>query len=138
MFELHSQLHKDTVRIGSFPLCEVLLLNDSQYPWVILVPRREGLTEIYQMTEADQQQFLKESGFLAAKMQVHFQADKMNIAALGNVVSQLHIHHIARYKVDAAWPKPVWGVHPAIAYTDEELSATLASLQALLMGAWVD
>lgn len=135
MFELHPQLQKDTVRIGTFPLSEVLLLNDSQYPWVILVPRREGLTEIYQMTEADQQQFLKESGFVAAKMQIHYQADKMNIAALGNVVSQLHIHHIARYKTDVAWPKPVWGAHPAVSYSDEELAVTLASLQALFDGA---
>lgn len=132
MFELHPQLAKDTIRIGGLPLCDVLLMNDVAYPWLILVPRKADVTELYQLSELEQQQFIKESGFVAAKMQVHFQADKMNIAALGNMVPQLHIHHIARYRSDAAWPKPVWGVQPAKAYDAAELEATVATLQALL------
>lgn len=138
MFELHSQLAKDTVYVGSLPLCDVLLINDSQYPWLILVPRRENITEIYQLSEQDQQQLSKESNFVAAKMHVHYQADKMNIAALGNMVPQLHIHHIARYKTDIAWPKPVWGVAAAQAYNEVDLHTHCNSLKALLAEALQD
>lgn len=132
MFELHSQLANDTFRIGSMPLCEVLLMNDKQYPWLILVPRKQNIREIYELCGEDQQQLIKESSLVSVKMQIHFQADKMNIAALGNMVPQLHIHHIARYQSDAAWPKPVWGVKSSQAYDAAELSALMTSLQALL------
>ncbi len=131
MFQLHERLANDTVKVGSFTLCEVLLMNDANYPWIILVPRRQGISEIHHLTEQDQQQLLRESVFVAGKMQVHFQADKMNIAALGNVVPQLHIHHIARYVKDIAWPKPVWGFQPASVYGVAEMDATLAGLRAL-------
>ena len=112
-FHLHERLAADTAGVGSFPLCEVLLMNDSHYPWVILVPRRLGIREIHQLAETEQQQLMRESVFVAARMQAHFQADKMNVAALGNMVPQLHIHHIARFATDAAWPRPVWGLLPA-------------------------
>jgi diadenosine tetraphosphate (Ap4A) HIT family hydrolase len=131
MFQLHERLASDTVKVGSFTLCEVLLMNDAHYPWIILVPGREGISEIHQLNERDQTQLLKESVFVAGKMQVHYQADKMNIAALGNVVPQLHIHHIARYTKDMAWPKPVWGFQAALAYDAVEMEVTLASLRAL-------
>lgn len=133
MFELHPQLARDTVRIGSMPLCEVLLMNDAGYPWLILVPRYPGATELHQLSSIDQQQFIRESVFVSAKMHKHFQADKMNVAALGNMVPQLHVHHIARYRDDAAWPKPVWGVQPAVPYDAQELAMTVTTLQALLM-----
>lgn len=132
MFQLHERLANDTVRLGSFALCEVLLMNESTYPWVILVPRRNAVAEIHHLDEADQQQLMRESVFVGAKMQVHFQADKMNVAALGNIVPQLHIHHIARYAGDAAWPKPVWGVQAVVPYTTAELEAVVAGLKALL------
>lgn len=131
MFQLDERLANDTVSIGSFALCEVLLMNDANYPWLILVPKRSSLTELYQLSEEDQQIFMQESVFVTAKMQMHFQADKMNVAALGNIVSQLHIHHIARYKTDSAWPGPVWGVNPAEAYSSEELEITAGTLKAL-------
>lgn len=131
MFTLHSQLEKDTEIIGDYPLCRLLLLNDRQYPWVILVPRRVNITESYQLNIQDQLQLQKESTHVLAMMAKHFNADKMNVAALGNVVPQLHIHHIARFKNDPAWPKPVWGVLPSVAYAANEIEKSLADLRLL-------
>lgn len=116
MAELHPQLAKDCIEIGRFPLCRVLLMNDANYPWFILVPDREGAREIYQLTAADQQQWLRESAELSRAIVELFQPDKLNIGALGNMVPQLHIHYIARYQDDPAWPRPVWGQVPAKAY----------------------
>jgi len=118
---LHPQLKKDCFVIGRLPLCAVLLINDANYPWFILVPQREGISEIHQLCEADQQQLMRESSLLASHIEAGFSADKINIAALGNMVPQLHIHHIVRYKDDPAWPAPVWGRVPAIAYQPAEL-----------------
>jgi diadenosine tetraphosphate (Ap4A) HIT family hydrolase len=116
MAELHPQLAKDCIEIGRFPLCRVLLMNDANYPWFILVPDREGAREIYQLTAADQRQWLRESAELSRAIVDLFQPDKLNIGALGNMVPQLHIHYIARYQDDPAWPRPVWGQVPAKAY----------------------
>lgn len=118
MFELDPQLERDCFFTADLPLCRLLLLNDANYPWYILVPRVADARELYQLTLEDQQQYLYESSKLAGLMQAQFQADKMNIAALGNVVSQLHIHHIARFESDACWPKPVWGSIPAKHYAE--------------------
>ena len=118
---LHPQLEKDCFVIGSFPLSLLLLINDANYPWFILVPQREGITEIHQLSEEDRQQLMRESSMLAACIEKEFNADKINIAALGNMVPQLHIHHIVRYKSDPAWPAPVWGKLEAIPYLDEEM-----------------
>jgi diadenosine tetraphosphate (Ap4A) HIT family hydrolase len=131
MFQLHERLANDTVKVGEFTLCDVLLMNDANYPWVILVPRRAAISEIHQLVESDQLQLMRESVFVGGKMQVHFQADKMNVAALGNVVSQLHIHHVARYVNDVAWPKPVWGVVSNRRYEQQDLDAMVISLKAL-------
>ncbi|PHS70286.1 MAG: HIT family protein [Methylophaga sp.] len=109
MFELHPQLAEDTLRIGSFPLCEVLLMNDARYPWIILVPRKVEVSEIYHLDKLDQQQLTVESSLLSSRLLELVQADKMNVAALGNIVSQLHIHHVARFHSDETWPAPVWG-----------------------------
>lgn len=120
MFTLHPQLASDTVVIGQFDVSLLLLMNDSHYPWCILVPMREGLREIYQLDHASRHAVLEESCVLAEVMQKVYAADKMNVAALGNVVPQLHIHHIARRKDDPAWPQPVWGKHPPRGYTATE------------------
>lgn len=128
MYELHPQLKQDTIRIGEFELCEVLLMNDMRYPWLILVPKRENKAEIYQLTEQEQQRLLIESSFVSKAMSGLFSAAKMNIAALGNMVEQLHIHHIARYKTDATWPKPVWGIGQAEPYSEMAKSAILSQL----------
>lgn len=132
MFVLHPQLAADTVSIGRFELSQLLLMNDSQFPWFILVPRREGVTELFQLDQADRDQFMKESCWLGEALQEAFAAHKINVAALGNMVSQLHVHHLARYRDDAAWPAPVWGKLPAVAYTQVQLAECVARLQRVL------
>jgi len=128
MIKLHPQLEKDCIILGDFTLCTLLLLNDANYPWFILVPKRENITELHQLSTADQQQFLKESMLLSRCLEQVFHPDKLNIAALGNVVSQLHIHHIARFTTDACWPKPVWGAVSAIPYQKEQLETVKKQL----------
>lgn len=125
MFTLDTQLQKDTIAIASLPLCELLLMNDANYPWLILVPRRADVRELIELSAEDQLQFMQESNAVARLLQTQFSAEKLNIAALGNVVAQLHIHHIARFKSDAVWPKPVWGAMPAVAYADQELAEVI-------------
>jgi len=133
-FQLDAQLAADTIKLGDFPLSSVLLMNDSQYPWLILVPRRAGMTEIYHLSERDQQQMLQETSALAQALSDIFAAKKMNIANLGNMVSQLHIHVIARLESDPAWPGPVWGKVPAMPYNADELASVKERLDALLAG----
>lgn len=132
MYQLHPQLQKDTLHVGRFALCEILLMNDARYPWLILVPQRQDIGEIYQLELADREQLLRESCFVADTMAGLFAADKMNIAALGNMVPQLHLHHIARFRDDACWPQPVWGVGTAQAYSDHAAAARLATLREAL------
>lgn len=128
MFDLHPQLEKDCLVLGDFPLCRLLLSKDANYPWCILVPRVRNIREIYQLGEDDQRQFIWESSYLSRVLNDIYKADKMNVAALGNMVPQLHIHHIVRYKTDPAWPGPVWGVKPAGTYSSEELAQTAARI----------
>ncbi len=132
MFELDSRLDDDTHFIGEWPLSVVLLHRDSAFPWCILVPRREGTTEVYQLNDLDQQALLEESRLLSRVMTTVFAPDKMNIAALGNVVKQLHIHHIARYVDDAAWPDPVWGAAPEKHYEESKLRERVRILRSEL------
>ena len=129
MAELHPQLEKDCLVIGHFSLCRLLLMLDVNYPWFVLVPDREEITEIHQLTEEDQQQLMRESSYLAKVLEQEFQADKINIAALGNMVPQLHIHHVARYRNDAAWPHPVWGRVEAKPYCEEAIANMIRRLQ---------
>lgn len=131
-FELHPQLAQDTVYIGHFPLCDVLLVRDAHYPWVILVPPEENIEEIYQLRISDQMQLMRESCTLSKCLADAFEADKMNIAALGNVVPQLHLHHVVRYQSDPAWPGPIWGKLPALAYTQHEFTARVAAIHQAL------
>ena len=126
---LHPQLAKDCLVIGNFPLCILLLMKDANYPWFILVPDREAVCEIFQLSADDQQQLSRESSLLAQYLVSEFEADKINIAALGNIVPQLHIHHIARYKDDVAWPAPVWGAVQRKAYTENELESLMNKLK---------
>ncbi|NOQ15311.1 MAG: HIT domain-containing protein [Methyloprofundus sp.] len=134
-FTLHPALKKDCIEIGSLELCRVLLMNDSQFPWLILVPERNNISEIHQLSSADQQQLIRESSYISEKLATLYHADKMNIAALGNRVPQLHIHHVVRYKTDKAWPAPVWGKLDALPYTVEELEITLEQLKEFMTGA---
>ncbi|KID54736.1 histidine triad (HIT) protein [Pseudoalteromonas luteoviolacea CPMOR-1] len=120
-FELAPELQRDCIELAQWPLSTVLLMNDSQYPWFILVPKVDGAREIIDLNEHQQQQFWQESKQLSELLIEVFSPDKLNVAALGNMVPQLHVHHIARFTHDVAWPKPVWGLYPAIPYTDEQL-----------------
>jgi diadenosine tetraphosphate (Ap4A) HIT family hydrolase len=131
-FELDLRLRADTLPIGDLPLSRVLLMNDARYPWAILVPRRAGLREIYELSDGDQQQLLRESTALSRALMQAFPGDKLNIAALGNVVAQLHLHHLVRHVGDPAWPGPVWGHSPAQAYLPEAAQGRIAALQAAL------
>jgi diadenosine tetraphosphate (Ap4A) HIT family hydrolase len=132
MFSLHPQLAQDCITIGQFPLSRLLLMNDCNYPWFLLVPQRENISEIYELTPLDQAQLWQESAELSQALAQQFAADKMNVAALGNVVPQLHVHHIVRYRHDPAWPSPVWGRLPAQPYRDDQLQQLLSSLVAPL------
>jgi len=128
-FSLHPRLAADCIEIGDLSLSRLLLLNDSRYPWCVLVPRRADLTEVYQLSDADQIELTRESSRLSRFLAESFGADKMNMGALGNLVPQLHIHHIARYRDDPAWPGPVWGVGQSIPYDDEALSLRVAQIR---------
>ena len=131
-FELAPRLAADTFLVGETPLNQVLLMSDARYPWLILVPRRSGITEPFELSEADQAKLWQESMRLGQAMQAYFAADKINIAALGNQVAQLHVHHIARFQTDDAWPGPVWGVGSAVPYSDVALEALMNELRSVL------
>ncbi len=122
-FSLHPQLANDCYEIAELPLSKLLLCNDSAYPWFILVPRIADMTDIYQLDWQQQQQLLNESSLISELLMQVFAGDKMNVAALGNVVEQLHVHHIVRFQTDASWPKPIWGQQALTPYTDEQLQS---------------
>ena len=134
MFELHEQLRKDTVIVGCFSLSLILLHRDSQYPWLILVPQRPEVTEIHHLDSKDRQSLMEESCRLAEVMVDLFAPRKMNVAALGNMVPQLHVHHIARFEKDPAWPQPIWGRVTPVPYSDAALSERLQRLRHALAG----
>ena len=138
MFVLDSRLQQDCLVLGNFPLCQLLLSNDANYPWFILVPRRAGIREVFELDAADQQQLWQEASCLAGALKASYNADKMNVAALGNVVSQLHVHVIVRHHDDAAWPAPVWGKHPAVAYGDEQVQAIRQRLRGLKLEGYLE
>ena len=134
MFELHPRLAQDSVVIGEFDLSLLLLSRDANYPWCILVPKCEEVYEIHHLSEEDQLQLIRESCRLSEVMTSVFDADKMNVAALGNVVRQLHVHHIARFTDDPAWPQPIWGKLPAKDYSEAEFAERIKRLQNALVG----
>lgn len=127
-FELHPRLAADTVEVCELELCKVLLMNDENYPWLVLVPMRESTTEIHQLFKDEQYKLMDEIAHVCSKLQAFTEAHKMNVAALGNVVPQLHVHVVARFEDDPAWPAPIWGVQEMRAYDEDhlrDLSATL-------------
>lgn len=132
MFALHERLEADTVFVTDWPLCRVLLLNDANYPWLVLVPRRHGVCEIHELDASDRAVLVEEIADAAHRLQNHAKAHKMNVGALGNVVPQLHVHVIARFTDDAAWPRPVWGAVPGVPYDPAALAARVAELRAVL------
>ncbi|MBO0366120.1 HIT domain-containing protein [Pseudomonas shirazensis] len=132
MFVLDPRLQQDCLVLGDFPLCRLLLSKDANYPWFILVPRQADVSELFDLTAADQQQLWQETTCLANSLKQEFAADKMNVATLGNVVSQLHMHVIVRHRNDAAWPAPVWGKVAAAEYREEQLAQLRQRLRSAL------
>jgi len=130
-FQLDPQLEKDTLFLRDLPLCHVRLMNNALYPWLVLIPRREAMAELTDLQAADRQTLLDEIAFVSQALQKHTKAYKMNIAMLGNMVRQLHVHVIARQPSDAAWPRPVWG-GPAEIYAEEKAQDVLEMLRTVL------
>lgn len=131
MFALHPQLKSDTYFICDLDFSSVLLMKDANYTWLILVPRKPDLIELTDLSFDEQIQVLREINLAAEILKKEFSADKLNIAALGNVVSQLHIHVIARKKNDATFPKPVWGNAPAKPYAASDADNLIKKLKSL-------
>lgn len=129
-WSLHPQLDRDTVSLGDLPLARVLVNNDANYPWLILVPRRPDLVEMIDLDDAAQAQLMAEVARVAHALRDVTSCHKLNIAALGNAVPQLHVHVIARFRHDAAWPNPVWNVVPRRDYRREELDEFISRLHA--------
>ncbi len=115
-FELDARLAADTLALGESELCLYRLMDDARWPWVILVPRRAGVTEIHDLNDTDHDTLWAESRAVARALAEAFDARSMNVAKLGNVVSQLHLHHVVRQEGDPAWPGPVWGFGQRVAY----------------------
>ncbi|MBB5050005.1 diadenosine tetraphosphate (Ap4A) HIT family hydrolase [Rhodopseudomonas rhenobacensis] len=128
-WSLHTQLQQDTIDIGDLPLCRVLVIKDAHYPWLLLVPRRAKAAEIIDLGEVEQAQLMTEISRVGRALKDVTNCDKLNIAALGNMVPQLHIHVIARRSSDVAWPRPVWGVMPPLAHDPEEVQSFIAELR---------
>jgi len=134
-WSLHTQLATDTISIGDLPLSRVLVINDANYPWLLLVPRRPGVAEVLDLDEVEQAQLMTELTRVARALRAQTDCDKLNVAALGNVVPQLHVHVIARFRSDAAWPRPVWGLVPARPYEPAQLETFIAGLRRRI---WLD
>jgi diadenosine tetraphosphate (Ap4A) HIT family hydrolase len=127
-FVLHPRLAADTHRLADLELCSLLLMDDARFPWCILVPRRSGIREIYELDEPDRVRLLHESCALGRALMLAFGGSKLNVAAIGNVVAQLHLHHVVRFEHDAAWPAPVWGRPPAQPYDEAGRRSFVARL----------
>lgn len=134
MFDLHPQLQADTIAVGQFKLSLLLLHKDANYPWLILVPKRSNIREIHHLSSNDQMQLIRESSHLSEVMTSVFAPTTMNIAALGNLVPQLHVHHVARFEGDAAWPKAIWGYADPVPYAADVLEKRLSRLHSSLVG----
>lgn len=131
-WHLHPQLADDTHPLAHWPLCEVRLMDDAHHPWLILVPRVEDAVDITDLDAARQSTLMREIDRAARALQLAVKPHKLNVAALGNVVPQLHVHVIARYRDDIAWPRPVWGTATAQPYSPEQLVERVALLGAAL------
>jgi diadenosine tetraphosphate (Ap4A) HIT family hydrolase len=131
-FELDARLAADTIHIGDLALCQVRLMNDARYPWLVLVPRRVAVVEILDLDDTEAAVLLEEIRTCARALRDTLQPHKLNVAALGNVVAQLHVHVIARFREDDAWPQPVWGVHAPRRYAATDVEALRARLTGAL------
>ena len=131
-WQLHPQLADDTTPVIELPLCEVRLMDDAKHPWLVLVPRIADMVEIIDLDSAQRLQLSEEIDTTCRALRTLFNPDKLNVAALGNMVPQLHVHVIARYRSDIAWPRPVWGAGNARSYAPEELIERINALRKAL------
>jgi diadenosine tetraphosphate (Ap4A) HIT family hydrolase len=138
VWELHPHLARDTVAIGDLPLSRILLMNDANYPWLLLVPRRPDLIELIDLDEPDRVQLIAEIWQVSRGLKAVAPCDKLNVAAIGNLVPQLHIHIVARSRSDIAWPKPVWGLGPPRAYDGADLDRLTEALHRALIPSGAD
>lgn len=129
-WQLHPQLAEDTVPLAHWPLCELRLMDDANHPWLVLVPRVAGAVELIDLAEADQARLAREIARASRALRAAFVPDKLNVAALGNLVPQLHVHVIARFHDDIAWPRPVWGNADARPYPPDALAHQVERLRA--------
>ncbi|WP_269584354.1 HIT domain-containing protein [Roseibium sp. Sym1] len=128
-FDLNPRLEGDSYFVADLPLCTVRLMKDANYPWLLLVPRRSDMVELIDLDEADQQQLMREIAQASTCLRRVTDCEKLNVGALGNQVSQLHVHVIARFREDAAWPGPVWGVVPPLAYDPDKAENLIEQLR---------
>jgi diadenosine tetraphosphate (Ap4A) HIT family hydrolase len=133
-FTLDARLAAESHALGDLALCRVLLFDDARFPWIVLVPRRPGLVEITDLPHADRQVLLGEIGAVMDALKATTAPYKLNVAALGNSVRQLHVHIIARFQNDAAWPSPVWGRGERVPYETDALAERASKLRAALFG----
>jgi diadenosine tetraphosphate (Ap4A) HIT family hydrolase len=132
---LDPQIERDTMPVGDLPLCQLRLMNDANYPWLLLVPRRPSVSEIVDLDGVERARLMAEITETSQALKAITACDKINVASLGNVVAQLHVHVIARFRSDAAWPKPVWGAAPPRAYPPDAAARLTAALrQRLALG----
>jgi diadenosine tetraphosphate (Ap4A) HIT family hydrolase len=129
---LDPRLASDSVAIGMLALCEVRLQDDARFPWLVLVPQREGLAELFELSTTERSIAMEEISQCAAALRAVTQCFKINVGALGNIVRQLHIHIVARNEGDAAWPGPVWGQGARVPYGETERSELVARLRSAL------
>ena len=131
-FDLHPQLAHDCIDVLDWPLCKLLLINNQQVPWLILVPRVAGVEELHQLSSKEQIQLLQEVELASSYLEHLYKPHKLNVAAIGNKVRQLHMHVVARQEDDACWPEPVWGNLAAAPYAEAELEALVAQMRKAL------
>ena len=134
-WSLHPQLRADTALVCDLPLSRLVAMNDANFPWLILVPRRPGASELFDFSGGDQAALLDELALVSRALQAATRCDKLNVAAIGNVVPQLHIHIVARTRNDPLWPKPVWGAAPPRPYDPAALERFVTAIRERLRGA---
>lgn len=134
-FAINPRLEGDSFFVEDLPLSQVRLMKDANYPWLMLIPRGSDLVELIDLTAEDQQQLMREIAVTSTALRMATDCEKLNVGALGNQVSQLHIHVIARFRADAAWPGPIWGAVPSISYEPEKADSLIADLRRALADA---
>ncbi|GAB4543898.1 MAG: HIT family protein [Roseibium sp.] len=127
-FNLNPRLEGDSYFVADLPLCAVRLMKDANYPWLLLVPRKSDMVELIDLDESDQLQLMREVAKASRALRAVSDCEKLNVGALGNQVSQLHVHVIARFRDDPAWPGPVWGTVPPVAYEPARAEALIERL----------